>query len=274
MALVQEAVHEVAVIGAGPASLAVAAASTQLGFSAVVVDKADAVGSTWRSHYERLRLHTERALSGLPGMAIPRKHGKWVPRAGGDVLVVGTGNSGAEIAVDLADGGARRVRVAVRTPPNILRRELLGISSQRLGVLLRHAPVAIVDPIASALARLTVGDLTRYGLPPAQRQPPRDRARRAPDRQGFAGRAVDSVAARCKLPAWSGSGRCVRPSAQSFCRAPRPHARSPSASPSPRRTSRATSSIWRSRFARGGNGSSSSRRAASPADTLSCGVPG
>lgn len=158
MALVQEAVHEVAVIGAGPASLAVAAASTQLGFSAVVVDKADAVGSTWRSHYERLRLHTERALSGLPGMAISRKHGKWVPRAGGDVLVVGTGNSGAEI-VDLADGGARRVRVAVRTPPNILRRELLGISSQRLGVLLRHAPVAIVDPIASALARLTVGDL-------------------------------------------------------------------------------------------------------------------
>ena len=254
MALVQGAVHEVAVIGAGPAGLAVAAASTQQGFSVVVVDKADAVGSTWRSHYERLRLHTERALSGLPGMAIPRKHGKWVPRAGvveyleeyarhhqlklrlstpvdhieresaawklvtpsgpltaravviatgynhtphlpdwpgsasfagelvhsaryrtaapfrgGDVLVVGTGNSGAEIAVDLADGGARRVRVAVRTPPNILRRELLGVSSQRLGVLLRHAPVAIVDPIASAVARLTVGDLTRYGLPPSPR---------------------------------------------------------------------------------------------------------
>ena len=61
------------------------------------------------------------------------------------------------------------MRVAVRTPPNILRRELLGVSSQRLGVLLRHAPVAIVDPIASAVARLTVGDLTRYGLPPSPR---------------------------------------------------------------------------------------------------------
>jgi len=85
------------------------------------------------------------------------------------VLVVGTGNSGAEIAVDLADGGARRVRVAVRTPPNILRREVLGVSSQRLGVLLRHAPVAIVDPIASVVARLTVGDLTPYGLRPSPR---------------------------------------------------------------------------------------------------------
>jgi putative flavoprotein involved in K+ transport len=38
-----------------------------------------------------------------------------------DVLVVGAGNSGTEIAVDLADGGAARVRIAVRTPPNILR---------------------------------------------------------------------------------------------------------------------------------------------------------
>ena len=33
------------------------------------------------------------------------------------VLVVGTGNSGAEIAVDLADGGASEVLLSVRTPP-------------------------------------------------------------------------------------------------------------------------------------------------------------
>ena len=37
-----------------------------------------------------------------------------------DVLVVGSGCSGMEIAYDLVDGGARRVRLAVRTPPNIL----------------------------------------------------------------------------------------------------------------------------------------------------------
>ena len=37
------------------------------------------------------------------------------PFAGLDVLVVGVGNSGSEIAVDLAEGGARRVWIAVRT---------------------------------------------------------------------------------------------------------------------------------------------------------------
>src|ERR1041384_6683353 len=59
------------------------------------------------------------------------------PYRGRDVLVVGTGNSGAEIAADLVEGGAGRVRVSVRTPPNILRREVGGGYSQRLGGRLR-----------------------------------------------------------------------------------------------------------------------------------------
>src|SRR5205085_5086415 len=46
---------------------------------------------------------------------------------GRDVLVVGTGNSGSEIAVDLAEGGAERVRLAVRAPPQIVRRASFGI---------------------------------------------------------------------------------------------------------------------------------------------------
>src|SRR5439155_339646 len=37
-----------------------------------------------------------------------------------DVLIVGAGDSGSGIAVDLARNGAGRVRVAVRTPPNIV----------------------------------------------------------------------------------------------------------------------------------------------------------
>ena len=44
-----------------------------------------------------------------------------------DVLVVGSGNTGAEIAVDLVDGGAKRVRIAIRTPPHILLREVNGM---------------------------------------------------------------------------------------------------------------------------------------------------
>src|SRR3954447_8079503 len=43
---------------------------------------------------------------------------------GRDVLVVGAGNTGAEIAADLAESGAARVRLAVRTPPNLVPRQL------------------------------------------------------------------------------------------------------------------------------------------------------
>lgn len=84
---------------------------------------------------------------------------------GRDVLVVGTGNSGAEIAVDLADGGAARVRVAVRTPPHIVRRDSLGIPAQALGIALGYLPRSWAGPLAATLRRLTLPDLAPYGLP-------------------------------------------------------------------------------------------------------------
>ena len=48
------------------------------------------------------------------------------PYQGKKVLVVGSGSSGMEIAHDLATGGAAKVWLAVRTPPNILLRSLPG----------------------------------------------------------------------------------------------------------------------------------------------------
>lgn len=36
--------------------------------------------ATWHGHYDRLRLHTVRWLSGLPGRPVPRKYGPWVAR--------------------------------------------------------------------------------------------------------------------------------------------------------------------------------------------------
>jgi len=87
------------------------------------------------------------------------------PYRGKNVLVVGTGNSGAEIAVDLVEGGAAKVAISVRTPLNILRRDLGGIPLQVLAVLIRRLPVRVVDRIALILQRLTVGDLSRYGMP-------------------------------------------------------------------------------------------------------------
>jgi len=244
------------VLGAGPGGLAAAAELRRHGVDAVVVDGADAVGASWRGHYDRLHLHTVRWLSGLPGLPMPRRYGPWVARddvvayledyvrhhglevrlgttasglaphpdggftlrqdedggdtsevrtpvvvvatgynhtprlpdwpgretfrgellhascyrsaaayAGRDVLVVGAGNTGAEIAVDLVEHGAARVRLAVRTPPHVVRRQVGGVPAQLLSVLLRHVPPPLVDPGVSVLQRLTVGDLTAYGLP-------------------------------------------------------------------------------------------------------------
>ncbi|KJY32610.1 flavin-containing monooxygenase [Streptomyces katrae] len=241
------------VIGAGPGGLAVAAALRARGVRAVVVEKSDAVAASWRGHYERLRLHTTRRLSALPGLAMPRRFGRWVaradvvrylekyaeyhelelvtgvevtrieraadgegwtlhasggrllaagavvvatgfnhtphlpdwpgsatftgrllhasgyrepsPYAGRDVLVVGVGNTGAEIAVDLAEGGAARVRLAVRTAPHIVRRSTLGWPAQRTGILVRRLPVRLVDRLGALVAKASVPDLSAYGLP-------------------------------------------------------------------------------------------------------------
>ena len=87
------------------------------------------------------------------------------PYAGRDVLVVGAGNTGAEIAADLAEGGAARVRLAVRTAPHILRRSTAGWPAQATGILVRRLPVRLVDRAASVTERLSVPDLAAYGLP-------------------------------------------------------------------------------------------------------------
>src|SRR3954469_12506983 len=91
------------------------------------------------------------------------------PYRGRDVLVVGSGNTGAEIAVDLVEGGARRVRLAVRTPPNIVRRSVAGTPNQVLTLGLRHMPPRVVDTIAKFARRATIGDLSPYGLPMPER---------------------------------------------------------------------------------------------------------
>ncbi|MCU1537507.1 MAG: monooxygenase [Humibacillus sp.] len=241
------------VIGAGPAGLATAAALGRRGLRAVVLDRSDAVGSSWRAHYDRLHLHTPRELSSLPGLRIPAEMGRWVSRddvvrylelyaahhdldvrlrtavarvdrsddgrgwaltledgttltspyvvvatgfnhtarepdltgledftgtvlstrdyrngaayAGKDVLVVGAGNTGTEVAVDLAESGAARVRLSVRTVPHILRRNAGPYAAQYTGIAVRHLPTGLVDRAAGIIERLTTPDLTEHGLP-------------------------------------------------------------------------------------------------------------
>ena len=81
------------------------------------------------------------------------------------MLVVGAGNSGAEIAIDVARSGASEVLLAVRTPPAVVRRDTLGVPSQLLGIASTHLPVGAVDRIAATLRRLAFADLTALGLP-------------------------------------------------------------------------------------------------------------
>jgi len=85
--------------------------------------------------------------------------------AGRRVLVVGAGNSGAEIATDLAEHGAAFVALAIRTPPPVVPRDPFGQPVQKTGMLLSRLPPAIADRLARLTARLVLGDLARHGYP-------------------------------------------------------------------------------------------------------------
>jgi cation diffusion facilitator CzcD-associated flavoprotein CzcO len=87
---------------------------------------------------------------------------------GKDVLVVGAGNTGAEIAADLAESGAGAVWLAVRTPPNVVTRQLGPIPTTLLAISMDFSPAWLADPLNRLLQRIFVGDLTRYGLPAAR----------------------------------------------------------------------------------------------------------
>ncbi|UCE32288.1 MAG: NAD(P)/FAD-dependent oxidoreductase [Burkholderiales bacterium] len=83
--------------------------------------------------------------------------------AGRSVLVVGMGNTGAEIALDLCEHGARAA-ISVRGPVNIVMRDTLGRPVQQTAMLLARLPTRLADPIGRLLQRLSVGDLSRWGL--------------------------------------------------------------------------------------------------------------
>ena len=71
---------DVVVVGAGPAGLAVAACLQHRGIAHVLLEKAAHVAPAWRTHYDRLHLHTNRALSSLPHFPMPRSLPKYPSR--------------------------------------------------------------------------------------------------------------------------------------------------------------------------------------------------
>ncbi|MFV9473092.1 flavin-containing monooxygenase [Advenella sp. RU8] len=246
-----ELIHDVVVVGGGPAGLSAAYALKQQKLNPFVIEQTQAVGDVWRNHYEGLRLNTKRYFSRLAGGVIPRSAGAWpgkddvvrmlesIPRNGGfqvetgvcvtavvyepdtslwriqsdsladifarvvvlavgasrlpvipewpgldsftgevlhsskfknaldhkgkRVLVVGSGNSGAEIATRLSEHAD--VTLSIRTPPYILPKSVCGVPLASLGVVLRKLPRAVGDCVLAFLQRQFVGDLTKYGLP-------------------------------------------------------------------------------------------------------------
>ncbi|KAG2406625.1 indole-3-pyruvate monooxygenase [Vigna angularis] len=78
------------------------------------------------------------------------------------VLVVGSGNSGMEIALDLANFGAKPSIVA-RTPEQVhfLSRNMMNYGS----LLLWYLSTETVEKLLAIVSRIVYGDLSKYGLP-------------------------------------------------------------------------------------------------------------
>jgi indole-3-pyruvate monooxygenase len=85
------------------------------------------------------------------------------PFRGQSVLVIGFGNSGGEIAIDLYEHGAR-VAMAVRGPVNIVPRDILGLPILAISIALNRLPTRLADALAAPLLRITMGDITKLGF--------------------------------------------------------------------------------------------------------------
>jgi cation diffusion facilitator CzcD-associated flavoprotein CzcO len=125
---------DVLIVGAGPAGLASAACLTHRRVPFILIEAGQKVGASWRRHYDRLnRTPVRPSWRGRELFDGPVVHSADYQSGarfrGQRVLVVGIGNTGAEIALDLCEHGAR-VFLSVRRPQNILPREFLGTPLQ------------------------------------------------------------------------------------------------------------------------------------------------
>jgi cation diffusion facilitator CzcD-associated flavoprotein CzcO len=92
------------------------------------------------------------------------------PFAGKRVLVVGYGNSGAEIALDLSEADVD-VALSVRSPVNIVPRELFGLPILVFPIAERWLPPRAADILNAPAIRLAVGSLAKAGLTKAAKGP-------------------------------------------------------------------------------------------------------
>jgi cation diffusion facilitator CzcD-associated flavoprotein CzcO len=94
------------------------------------------------------------------------------PYIGKRVLVVGFGNSGGEIALDLANARIDTT-LAVRGAVQIVPRDLFGIPIVSWAIAQKNLPTGIVDFLNAPVIRLAVGPIERFGLKRAAKGPRR-----------------------------------------------------------------------------------------------------
>jgi hypothetical protein len=70
-----------------------------------------------------------------------------------------------EIAYDLVEGGAARVQLAVRTPPNIVLRRAGPFPGDAIAIAMLRLPAHIADRQMRFVRRRVLGDLSEFGLP-------------------------------------------------------------------------------------------------------------
>ena len=85
------------------------------------------------------------------------------PFCGQSVLLIGFGNSGGEIALDLHEHGAH-VTMSVRGTVNVVPREILHLSIVTVSIALSRLPARVADALAAPLLRLTIGNLSKLGF--------------------------------------------------------------------------------------------------------------
>lgn len=82
---------------------------------------------------------------------------------GKNVLVIGMGNTGAELAIDLHENEAIPF-ISARGPVNVVLRDFNGKPTQYTAIKLQKFPTWFNDFIAVTIQKIMVGDLSKYGL--------------------------------------------------------------------------------------------------------------
>lgn len=92
------------------------------------------------------------------------------PFKGQKVLVIGFGNTGAEIALDLCENEVDTA-VSIRTPITIVPRDVNGRPVQLTAKMLDKLPFGIGDWLGTQIRKFIIGDLAKYGVPLSRMHP-------------------------------------------------------------------------------------------------------